>query len=104
FPSDEGTVMAPSNFERHFRGGKANKRSTVTGIRQKAVLPETVTFPHLRHTASTRIMEMGTPDEIRDRIFGWGKKNIRYRYSHATLAGMRRVLENHEAEMWKQAA
>jgi integrase len=96
--------MAPSNFERHFRGGKTNKRSTITGMRQKAGLPATVRFHHLRHTASTRIMEMGTPDEIRDRIFGWGKKNIRSRYSHATLEAMRRALDDHEAAIWKQAA
>lgn len=105
FPSDEGTVMGPSNFERHFRGGKTNKRSTIIGMRQKAGLPSTVKFHHLRHTASTRIMELGTPDEIRDRIFGWGTKaNIRNRYSHATLKAMRRTLEDYEQEMWKQAA
>jgi integrase len=105
FPSDEGTIMAPSNFERHFRGGKTNKRSTITGIRAKAGLPSTVKFHHLRHTASTRIMEMGTPDEIRDRIFGWGaKQSIRSRYSHATMKAMRRTLEDYEQEMWEKAA
>lgn len=105
FPSDEGTVMAPSNFERHFRGGKTTKTKTITGIRAKAGLPATVKFHHLRHTASTRIMELGTPDEIHDRIFGWGKKkDIRHRYSHATLEAMRRVIEDHEDAMWKQAA
>lgn len=105
FPSDEGTLMAPSNFERHFRGGKTGKNKTITGMRQKAGLPSTVTFHHLRHTASTRVMELGTPDEIRDRIFGWGKaKNIRYRYSHATLAAMRQAIEAHEAQIWKPAA
>ena len=105
FPSDEGTVMAPSNFERHFRGGKTNKRSAITGMRAKAGLPATVKFHHLRHTASTRIMEMGTPDEIRDRIFGWGNKgNIRSRYSHATLNAMRQTIEAHELEMWRNAA
>ncbi len=105
FPSDEGTIMAPSNFERHFRGGRSNKHSVMVGMRQKAGLPATVKFHHLRHTASTRIMELGTPDEIRDRIFGWGKKkNIRYHYSHATLDAMRRVIEDHEGAMWKAAA
>lgn len=105
FPSDEGTMMAPSNFERHFRGGKTTKKKTITGIRAKAGLPDTVKFHHLRHTASTRIMELGAPDEIRDRIFGWGKKkNIRYRYSHATLDTMRRYLEEHEELMWRIAA
>ncbi len=105
FPSDEGTVMAPSNLERHFRGGRTNQRSTITGMRAKAGLPSSVKFHHLRHTASTRIMEMGTPDEIRDRIFGWGTKaNIRSRYSHATLKAMRRTLEDYEQEMWRNAA
>ena len=105
FPSDEGTVLAPSNFERHFRGGKTGKKKTIVGIRAKAGLPATVKFHHLRHTASTRIMEMGTPDEIRDRIFGWGtKSNIRSRYSHATLEAMRRTLEDHELNMWRNAA
>jgi integrase len=105
FPSDEGTVMAPSNFERHFRGGKTGKKKTITGMRAKAGLPATVKFHHLRHTASTRIMEMGTPDEIRDRIFGWGTKtNIRSRYSHATLKAMRQTIEAYELEMWKNAA
>jgi integrase len=105
FPSDEGTIMAPSNFERHFRGGKTAKRKTIKGIRAKAGLPASVKFHHLRHTASTRIMERGVPDEIHDRIFGWGtKKDIRYRYSHATLAAMRRAIEEHEAEMWREAA
>jgi integrase len=105
FPSDEGTVMAPSNFERHFRGGKTGKTKTIRGIRAKAGLPVTVKFHHLRHTASTRIMELGTPDEIRDRIFGWGtKSNIRSRYSHATLKAMRQTIEAHELEMWRNAA
>jgi integrase len=105
FPSDEGTMMAPSNFQRHFRGGKTNGHSTIIGMRQKAKLPETVTFHNLRHTTSTRVMELGTPDEIRDRIFGWGSvKHIRSHYSHATLAAMRQAIEAHEAEMWKQAA
>jgi integrase len=105
FPSDEGTIMAPSNFERHFRGGKATKKKAITGIRAKAGLPPTVKFHHLRHTASTRIMELGAPDEIRDRIFGWGtKKNIRYRYSHATLEAMRRYVEEHEELIWRAAA
>lgn len=105
FPSDTGTMMAPSNFERHFRGGMVNKKKSIVGMRQKAGLPSTVTFHHLRHTASTRIMELGTPDEIRDRIFGWGSvKNIRARYSHATLEAMRLTLEAHEAKMWENVA
>jgi hypothetical protein len=50
-------------------------------------------------------MELGTPDEIRDRIFGWGKaKNIRARYSHATLDAMRQTIEVHEARLWQGAA
>lgn len=105
FPSDEGTMMAPSNFERHFRGGKTGEKKIIKGMRQKAGLPSTVTFHHLRHTASTRVMELGTPDEIRDRIFGWGtKSHIRAHYSHATLDTMRATIEAYEAKMWERVA
>ena len=113
FPSEEGTLLIPSNFERHWRGGLARSytkkdgtrgKSVIVGVRQKAGLPATVKFHHLRHTVATRLMEQGTPDEIRDAIMGHGKKGIRGHYAHATIQAMREALEKHEQRLWAQAA
>jgi len=110
FPSDEGTMLTPSVFERHWRGGVTRRytkkngepgEARIVGIRQKAGLPATVTPHHFRHTVSTRLMEQGTPDEIRDAIMGHGKKREARRiYSHATLEAMRRALEDYERVLW----
>ncbi len=113
FPSEEGTLMIPSNFERHWRGGLARSytkkdgtrsKSVIVGVRQKAGLPTSVKFHHLRHTVATRLMEQGTPDEIRDAIMGHGKKGIRGHYAHATIQAMRAALEQYEQRLWAQAA
>jgi len=111
FTSEDGTVLIPSNFERHWRGGVARRytkkdgtvgKSVITGIRQKAGLSATVKFHHLRHTVATRLMEQGTPDEIRDAIMGHGKKGIRGHYAHATIAAMRVALNQYERLLWDQ--
>jgi integrase len=113
FPSEEGTLLIPSNFERHWRGGLARSytkrdgtrgKSVIVGVRQKAGLPPTVKFHHLRHTVATRLMEQGTPDEIRDAIMGHGKKGIRGHYAHATIQTMREALEKYERRLWALAA
>jgi integrase len=57
-----------------FVAAKTNGHSTIIRHAPEGGLPETVTFHNLRHTTSTRVMELGTPDEIRDRIFGWGSQ------------------------------
>lgn len=110
FPSDKGTMMSPSVFSRHWRGGVAKRyvkkggepgESVIKGVRQKAGMPETLTPHHFRHTVSTRLMEQGTPDAIRDAIMGHGKKrDARNIYSHATLDTMRRALEEYERILW----
>lgn len=108
-PSDNGTMKSPSNFERQWRGGLTRRytkkdgtasTSTLIGIRQKAGLPASVKFHHLRHTVATRLMEQGTPDEIRDAIMGHGKRGIRAHYAHATLAAMHAALEQYELRLW----
>jgi len=113
FPSEEGTLLIPSDFERHWRGGLArsytNKdgtrgKSVIIGVRQKAGLPATVKFHHLRHTVATRLMEQGTPDEIRDAIMGHGKKGIRGHYAHATIKEICEALEKYEQLLWGHAA
>jgi integrase len=113
FPSEEGTLLIPSNFERHWRGGLARSytkkdgtrgKSVIVGVRQKAGLSANVKFHHLRHTVATRLMEQGTPDEIRDAIMGHGKKGIRGHYAHATLTAMREALEKYEQRLWAHAA
>jgi len=113
FPSEEGTLLRPSNFERHWRGGFARSytkkdgtrgKSVIVGVRQKASLGATVKFHHLRHTVATRLMEQGTPDEIRDAIMGHGKKGIRGHYAHATIKAMREALEKYEQLLWAQGA
>lgn len=116
FPSQAGTLMSESNFERHWRGGvgarytkkdgsKGEKR--IKGVRAKAGLPEGITPHDFRHTVGTRLMEMGVPDELRDAIMGHGKKRkrreARFIYSHARVEALRKVLEMHEREMWAAA-
>src|SRR6266542_6204707 len=53
---------------------------------------------------ATRLMEQGTPDEIRDAIMGHGKKGIRGHYAHATIQAMRAALKQYEQRLWAQAA
>ena len=60
-------------------------------------------FHHLRHTVATRLMEQGTPNEIRDAIMGHGKKGIRGHYAHATIKAMREALQKYEQLLWAQA-
>lgn len=113
FPNDEGREMSPSNFARHFRGGVTRRytrkdgtpsQATIAGVRLKAKLPSYVTLHTFRHTVSTRLMEMGTPEEIRAAILGHGKKGITQHYSHATLENMRTWLERLEREVLRLAA
>jgi integrase len=113
FPSEEGTPLIPSNFERQWRGGLARSytkkhgtcgKSVIVGVRQKVGLGASVKFHHLRHTVATRLMEQGTPDEIRDAIMGHGKKGIGGHYAHATIKAMREALEKYEQLLWAEAA
>jgi integrase len=43
-------------------------------MREKAGLPKTVRFHHLRHTCSTRLGELGVIEEVRAEILGHNKK------------------------------
>lgn len=104
FPSDHETSWAPSNFERHWRGGwggnyaKDGRKIMVVGVRNKADL-KGYKFHWLRHTCSTSLMELGCPEEVRAGILGHGKKNVTQHYSHARLNAMRVWLETWDTEL-----
>ena len=108
FPSDHETSWAPSNFERHWRGGwggklnKKGERIVVVGVRNKAGL-KGYKFHWLRHTCSTSLMELGCPEEVRAGILGHGKRNVTQHYSHARLNAMRVWLETWDAELLRGA-
>ena len=99
FTNDEGRMLSPSLFSRHFRGGRVgrlNKDGTdkrIEGMRQKANLPSYVTPHTLRHTVATRLKELGISEEIRADILGHGNTSITQHYSHTVLAPMREALE-----------
>jgi integrase len=103
FPSDEGTPMQPSNFERHWRGARNRKGEVREGMRGKAGLPKSVTFHHLRHTCATRLGELGVIEEVRAAILGHGKRGVTQHYTHATIQAMRRALEAYERELVRAA-
>lgn len=108
FPNDDGVKhIAPRSFNRHFAGGAAGRKDKngkpvrLIGIRQKAGLSNKITPHCMRHTVSTRLMEQGTPDQIRDAIMGHGKDGVRELYGHARLEVMRRALEQLERELFE---
>jgi integrase len=102
FPNDEGGALSPSNFARHFHGGRIGHKNKngqdqrIIGVRQKANLPDHVTPHTWRHAVATRLMELGVSEEIRAAILGHRKKGITQHYSHATLKTMREALERLE--------
>lgn len=102
FPNDEGRMLSPGGFTRHFRGGRTGRKNAdgsdnaITGMRQKAGLPSYVTPHTFRHTLSTRLKEMGVSEEIRADILGHGKRTITQHYSHRVLEPMRRALTEWE--------
>lgn len=105
FTNDEGKVMSPANFSRHFRGGRAGRKKKdgtdkmIEGMRQKADLPSYVTPHTFRHTVATRLKELGVSEEIRADILGHGNKSITQHYSHTVLEPMRQALEALEQAM-----
>lgn len=106
FPNEDGGMLSPGNFERHWRGGRAGKRKAdgtdkrVMGMRDKAGVPDYVTPHTFRHTVATRLLEQGVAEEHRAALLGHGKKTITQRYSHATMGALRAAVAQLEATMY----
>lgn len=105
FTNDEGNMLSPAVFSRHFRGGRVGRKKKDgtdklrEGMRQKAKLPPYVTPHTFRHTVATRLKEMGVAEEIRADILGHGNTSITQHYSHTVVAPLRCALEALEAYM-----
>jgi len=113
FPNEEGNPMIQSNFARSWHGGVTSRyigadgkqrTKTIVGIRQKANLPSNATLHGFRHTANNRMMQLGVPPEVRQKIFGWGKKGIEQHYTDADLFSIRQALALAEQTLWEHGS
>lgn len=106
FPNARGGQWSPSNFEDHWNGkiGRVKKdgseRSRTLGVKERAGLPDAATMHGFRHTANNHMMELGVPVEIRQKLLGWGAKNIAQHYTSATVRAMHRAMAAYEQELW----
>ena len=109
FTNDEGGMLSPGGFQRHFRGGRSGstKRDgtdkVIAGMRQKAKLPTYVTAHTFRHTVASRLLDQGVSEELRGMLLGHTKATVTQRYSHAALATLRRAVEALEQDMYRAA-
>ena len=98
FPSERGTPMSESNFNRHLDGRcvAAQIRLRTTGKRTKRGKPilKSAFHPHLfRHTALTWLGESGAKKLVIKAIAGHADKDVTDRYLHTSQPAMREALE-----------
>lgn len=106
-PSEAGTPIQPSNFEKTWRGHtqrrilKAGPKAYVhAGIRAGAGLPASATLHDLRRHLATILADLDTAQRTIGLILGHGAKNVTERYIRRMLPTMRRALERFEALVW----
>ena len=101
FPSERGTPMSESNFNRHLDGrcvaAQLRLRATDKQTKRGKPILKSAFHPHLfRHTALTWLGESGASDTVIKAIAGHANKNVTDRYLHVSLPAMRDALERME--------
>jgi integrase len=89
FPSQVGTPIQPRNLVRHYKAAL-----------KRAGIPTTITFHDLRHTAATRLSDVGAPQSIIAAVLGHAIPGITGIYTHVDVAAMRPWLELVEARFF----
>lgn len=108
-PNDEGGLLKPSLFNRHFSGTMSGDhgngvRKRIIGVRQKAGLSEDISPHSFRHTVGTMLKELAVSEETRADIFGHSKRSVTQEYSHRALRPMLQALTAWEQELLTDAA
>lgn len=105
-PSETGTPIQSSNFEKLWRGytvrrrGKRAKTYTYQGFREKAGLPDGSTLHDLRRFLATALEDLDVGQRTIGHILGHKAKNVTEVYIRRNLPTMRRALEKLEAAVW----
>jgi integrase len=90
FPSEAGTPIIPRNLSRHWYG-----------LLQAVQLP-TQPFHILRHTAATRLDEVGASEAVKAAVLGHGPRSVTGGYVHASPEEMRTAIERVEERLLKR--
>ena len=85
FPSDVGTRMWPRNLVRDFKG-----------LLEDAGLPQEIRFHDLRHTAATRLREVGADELLIGAFLGHSKTSVTQAYIQLHIREMRAKVEQVE--------
>jgi len=108
-PSEVGTPIQPSNFEKAWHGytqTRQRKHDTKTymhpGFRARACLPTGTTLHDLRRFLATQLEYLEVGQATIGHILGHGAKNVTEVYIKQHLPGMRRALERLEAAVWAE--
>lgn len=110
-PSEAGTPIQPSNFEKAWNG-YTQRRQTKQGVkayqhdgfRARAGLPAETTLHDLRSFVATMLESLDTGQRTIGHILGHGAKNVTEVYLRRHLPTMRRALERLETALWAEAA
>jgi integrase len=111
FASKVGTPIHPRNLVRHFKAVLiAAGFFTIEKImhsdgkerQEKKALP--IPFHNLRHTAATRMADVGAPEAIIGALLGHTGGSVTRRYTHATAESMRSWVVKVEQELNRRAA
>jgi integrase len=106
-PSEAGTPVQPSNFEKAWNGYKQTRQTkkgkktyTHLGFKQRAGWPEDLTLHSLRSFVATTLEDVDAPQRTIGHILGHGAKNVTEKYIRRSMTSMRRGLERLETALW----
>lgn len=106
-PSEVGTPIQPSNFEKAWNGytqrrktKKGLKEYTHRGFKHRAGIPSDTTIHSLRAYVATTLEDVDAPQRTIGHILGHGAKNVTEKYIRRSLPTMRRALERLEGQLW----
>lgn len=106
-PSETGTAIQPSNFEKAWHGyteRRMRKKGKIEryhpGFRELAGLPSDATLHGFRSFVATMLEDLDVSQRTIRHILGHGAKNVTERYIKRYLPTLRRGLEKLEAAMW----
>jgi integrase len=109
-PSEVGTPIQPSNFEKRWHGytqrrqtKKGVREYRYPGIKQRADLPDATVLHDLRSFMATMLVDLDIAQRTIGHILGHGAKDVSERYMRRHLPTMRRALEKLEDAVWSEA-
>jgi integrase len=110
-PSEAGTPIQPSNFEKVWHGYTSRRKrkkglveTEYIGFRARAGLPDGTTLHDLRRFLATMLEDLDIGQRTIGHILGHGAKNVTERYIRRHMPTMRRALEKLEQAIWDETA